>query len=83
MNWRSRRRLFVVFRQSNIVPRRIQIVGLVAICLAVVSLRIADARQNEQAVTAQATASDKYLNTRPGVEYVGDEGLPDLPFLGI
>jgi TolA-binding protein len=53
--------------------RLIWIVGFAAICLACASLRIAEARQNLQEGAAQATPVQQYLNTRPGVEYIGDE----------
>jgi hypothetical protein len=52
--------------------RLIWIVGFAAICVVCASLRIAEARQKE-AAAAQATPPQEYLNTRAGVEYLGDE----------
>jgi hypothetical protein len=66
-------RLFLSFRGHNIPGRGIWIVALAIICLVRVGLRMAEAHQNEPATPAQATPSEHYLNTRPGVEYVGDE----------
>ncbi|MGD0268268.1 MAG: tetratricopeptide repeat protein [Candidatus Sulfotelmatobacter sp.] len=53
--------------------RAIWIVGLTAIGLVWASLRIAEAHQNEQTAAAPPTPPQQYLNTRPGVEYLGDE----------
>lgn len=53
--------------------RAIWTVGFAAICLVCASLHIAEARQNEQTAAPQATPPPQYLNTRPGVEYLGDE----------
>lgn len=49
------------------------IVGFAAIGLVCASLRMAEARPNGQTVPAATTPSQRYLNTRLGVEYVGDE----------
>jgi hypothetical protein len=69
----GRTRLFLSSRRHNILARAIWIVGLGAICLVCASLRMAEARQNGQGAAAQATPQQQYLNTRPGVEYLGDE----------
>ena len=78
MNRRSG--LFSSSRWHSITRREISfraiwigVVGFAAICLVCASLRRAEARQNESPVPAQATQSQPYLNTRLGVEYVGDE----------
>jgi len=73
MNWRFRRRSIFLFRSPNFRPFEIWIVGIGLICLVCPGLRIAEARPGGQSVPAQATASQPYLNTRPDVEYVGDE----------
>src|SRR5580693_7807377 len=48
-------------------------VGFVAITLLCAGPRMAEARQNGQAVSVQPAPPDQYLNARAGVEYVGDE----------
>jgi len=66
-----RRALWVRVRWVNAIwVRGIWIVGLAAIVLACASLRIAEARQNEKTAAAPP---QQFLNTRPGVEYLGDE----------
>jgi thioredoxin-like negative regulator of GroEL len=56
------------------LPRRGGLaIGVVAICLVCIALRTAKARQNGQAGPALASTSEQNVNTRPGLEYVGDE----------
>lgn len=49
------------------------IVGSAAIALLCIGFRMAEARQNGQATAVQPSPPQQYLNTRPGVEYLGDE----------
>jgi len=64
MNWRCR--LFVSFRWAWII-------GTPAIGLLCTGLRMAEARQTGQTVSAPASSPQHYLNVQPGVEYLGDE----------
>jgi len=73
MNWRSRYLLLFPFCRLAFPARGIWIVGLAAIYVVCAGLRISEARQTGQAAPAPATPSEQYLNTRDGVEYLGDE----------
>ena len=68
-----RARLLLSFCGHNIPLRAAWMVGFAAITLLCAGLRMAEARQNGQAVPVQPTPPDQYLNARAGVEYVGDE----------
>jgi hypothetical protein len=53
--------------------RGVWLVGLAAIALVSASFRLAEARKGGQAATVQSIPPTRYLNARPGVEYLGDE----------
>jgi hypothetical protein len=63
----------VAFRRLNLLPRALWTVGLAAICLVGASLLRSESRQTIQAIPAQATPLEQYLNAHTGVEYLGDE----------
>jgi Tfp pilus assembly protein PilF len=48
-------------------------VGLAAIALIMAGLHIAEARQNGQEAPVPQAPPERYLNARPGVQYLGDE----------
>jgi len=54
-------------------PWGMRIFGSAVICLACITLRMAAARPNGETGVAPLAASERYANTQPGVEYVGDE----------
>src|SRR5579863_7099835 len=73
MSWRSRCFSNISFCQPKILLRAISMVGLAAFCLLCSTSRMAKARQTGQPSPVQEKPSAQYLNTQPGVEYVGDE----------
>jgi hypothetical protein len=73
MNWRFRDRSLFVSRPLNFLAFAISVIGLVVICLVGLHLPVTEAQQVGQSVEARTTTSQPYLNTRPDVEYVGDE----------
>jgi formate-dependent nitrite reductase cytochrome c552 subunit len=73
MNCFRRHHWDVLSRWADTPFHGIWAIGLVLISLAWGEFRTADAQQTGQAVRAQETPAAHYLNTKPGVEYVGDE----------
>ena len=73
MSWRARCFSNIPFCQPKILLRVIWTVGFAVFCLVCTTLRMAKARQTGQPPPVQEKPSEQYLNTQPGVEYVGDE----------
>jgi len=73
MNWRARCFSNIFFNQPKIFLRVIWTFGFVVFCLVCTTSRLAKGRQAGQPTPEREKPSDQYLNTQPGVEYVGDE----------
>lgn len=72
MKWRfSHSWMTPICRWAN-SARGALLVGLATTCLLCSGLQTAEQLQNNKAVSTQTTSAEHYLNTRPGVEYVGD-----------